>query len=87
MRQYWLDVGMNSKKWVDERVTGDKERTLKEKPSTTFSVLSEDKIAEFKVAAKTVYPKFVKIGGEDAQKLLDTLLKDVDNAKKALGVK
>jgi tripartite ATP-independent transporter DctP family solute receptor len=87
MRQYWLDVGMNSKKWVDERVTGDKEKTLKEKPSTTFTVLSEDKIAEFKVVAKTVYPKFIEIGGEGAQSLLDTLLKDVDNAKKALGVK
>jgi hypothetical protein len=28
----------------------------------------------------------VDIGGEDAQKVLDVLLKDVEDAKKALGI-
>ena len=42
---------------------------------------------EFKAIAKTVYPEFVKIGGDGAQELLDALLKDVDSAKKELGVK
>ncbi len=87
MRQYWLDAILTSKKWVDERTTGDEEKILKEKPSTTFTVLSEDKIAEFMTVAKTVYPKFVEIGGDGAQKLLDTLLKDVESAKKAVGTK
>jgi hypothetical protein len=29
----------------------------------------------------------VKIGGEGSQKILDALLKDIGNAKKALGIK
>ena len=87
MRQYWEDAILRSKKWTDERNTGDKDKILKEKPSTTFTVLSEDKIAEFKAAAKTVYPKFVEIGGDGSQELLDALLEDVESAKKALGIK
>ena len=87
MRQYWLDAILISKKWVDGRTTGDKEKILKEKPSTTFTVLGEDKIAEFMAVAKTVYPKFVEIGGDGSQELLDALLKDVENAKKAVGTK
>ena len=87
MRQYWEDATLSSKKWTDGRNTGDKERIMKEKPSTTFTVLDEDKIAEFKAVAETVYPKYVEIGGDGSQELLDALLKDVASAKKALGIK
>ena len=87
MRQYWVDATLASVKWTDERNIGDKEKIMKEKPSTTFTVLDEEKISEFKAIAKTVYPEFVKIGGDGAQELLDALLKDVDSAKKELGVK
>lgn len=87
MRQFWEDAILRSKEWTDSRNTGDKEKILKEKPSTTFTVLDEDKIAEFKAKAVTVYPKYVEIGGEGAQGLLDALLKDVENAKKALDIK
>jgi TRAP-type transport system periplasmic protein len=87
MRQVWLDAILASKEWTDRRNTGDKEKILKEKPGSTFTVLDEDTIAEFKVIAKTVYPKYVEIGGEGSQELLDTLLKDVDTAKNTLGIK
>ena len=87
MRQYWLDAILTSKKWVDDRTEGDRKKIMEEKPSTVFTVLSEDKIAEFSEIAKTVYPKFVELGGDGSAELLDTLLKDVASAKKNFGVK
>jgi len=32
------------------------------------------------------YSNFSKIGGKDAQLIMDTLIKDVSDAKKALGI-
>jgi tripartite ATP-independent transporter DctP family solute receptor len=87
IRKWWLDAIMPSSNWIDDFNAADMERIKKEKPSIEFTVLSDEKIAAFKEKAKTVYPKFSKIGGEGAQEVLDTLLVDVENAKKALGIK
>jgi hypothetical protein len=59
----------------------------KAKPSLKFTTLDDATIATFKARAETVYPKFTEIGGEGAQEILDSLLKDIEAAKKALGIK
>ena len=87
MRQFWSNAIIPSAKWIDERNAIDKQKIKKERPVVQFTELSDEKIKEFKARAETVYPIFVKIGGEDAQEVLDTLLKDVENAKKSLGIK
>ncbi len=42
---------------------------------------------QFEERAEKVYPKYTEIGGEGSQEILDALLKDIENAKKALGIK
>ena len=59
----------------------------KSKPSLKFNVLDDATIAEFKARAETVYPLYTKIGGEGSQAILDALLNDIENAKKALDIK
>jgi len=86
MRQFWSDAMIPSAKWIDERNKEDMQKIKKQRPVVKFRKLSDEKIAAFKAEAEKVYPTFVKIGGEDAQKVLDTLLKDIQNAKKALGM-
>jgi len=59
----------------------------KAKPELKFTVLDDATIATFKAKAETVYPQYTKIGGEGSQEILDALLKDIEAAKLALGVK
>jgi hypothetical protein len=49
-------------------------------------VLDDATIATFKAKAETVYPQYTKIGGEGSQEILDALLKDIEDAKKALNI-
>ena len=56
------------------------------RPNVQFSVLDDATIAAFKARAETVYPKYVEIGGEGSQEILDAFLRDVTNAKKALNI-
>lgn len=87
MLNYWKNAVIPAGKWIDERNASDMEKIKKAKPDATFTVLDDAAVAKFKKKAETVYPKFVDIGGEGSQKILDTLLKDIENAKKALGIK
>jgi tripartite ATP-independent transporter DctP family solute receptor len=87
MRNFWRDAIIPAGKWIDERNESDKAKIKKARPKVQFTVLDDATIAPFKERAKTVYPKFVKMGGEGSQEILDTFLKDVENAKKALGIK
>lgn len=87
MKKFWIDAIIPAGKWIMERNAADKEKMLKAKPELKFNVLDDAAIAEFKAQAKTVYPKFTQIGGDGAQQILDTLLKDIESAKKALNVK
>ena len=73
--------------WITERNASDMEKMKAAKPSLKFNVLDDATIAKFKSQAETVYPEYTKIGGDGAQKVLDALLKDIENAKIALGVK
>jgi TRAP-type C4-dicarboxylate transport system substrate-binding protein len=87
MRRFWADAIVRAGKWIDERNAHDMEKIKKERPEVKFTEMSDEQIKGFKEKAKTVYPKFVEIGGEDAGKVLETLLNDVKKAKAALGVK
>ena len=86
MRKFWMNAIPESAKWID-RVNADcKAKIAEAKPSVKFSVLGDDKIADFKAAAETVYPQYEKIGGDGAAEVLATLRQDIADAKKALGI-
>ncbi len=86
MRKFWIDAIIPAGKWITERNAGDKEKMKKAKPELTFTVLDDATIAQFKAKAETVYPKYTQIGGKGSQAMLDALLKDIENAKKALNI-
>ncbi len=85
--RWWKAQVIPAGEWIIERNQQDKAKMLKEKPSLVFSTIGDAEIAKFKTAAETVYPKYVEIGGEGAQEVLDTFLKDIEGAKKALNIK
>jgi TRAP-type transport system periplasmic protein len=87
MRKFWLDAIVPAGHWIEERNASDMEKMKAAKPSLKFHVLDDDTIAKFKVQAETVYPLYPKIGGEGAQQVLDAMLSDIENAKKALNIK
>ncbi len=87
MRKFWIDAILPAGKWITERNQSDMEKMKKAKPSLKFTVLDDAAIAKFKAQAETVYPKFTEIGGEGADEILKAFLKDIEAAKKALGVK
>ena len=86
MRKFWIDAIIPAGKWITERNAGDKEKMKKAKPELKFTVLDDATIAKFKAQAETVYPKYTQIGGKGSQAMLDALLKDIENAKKALNI-
>jgi tripartite ATP-independent transporter DctP family solute receptor len=86
MLRYWHESIIPAGKWIDERNASDREKIKAARPEVQFTVLDDAAIAQFKAKAETVYPKFVDIGGEGSQEILDALLKDIENAKKALGI-
>ncbi|MGD2270350.1 MAG: TRAP transporter substrate-binding protein DctP [Desulfobacterales bacterium] len=86
MRKFWIDAIIPAGKWITEKNAADKEKMKKAKPELTFTVLDTATIANFKERAETVYPKYTKIGGKGSQAMLDALLKDIENAKKALNI-
>ncbi len=87
MRKFWIDSIIPAGKWIIEKNASDKEKMMKAKPELKFNTLDDDTIAKFKEKAETVYPKYTKIGGDGSQAMLDALLKDIENAKKALNLK
>jgi len=87
MRKFWIDAIIPAGKWITERNASDMQKMKEAKPELKFTVLDDAAIAEFKAAAETVYPKYTKIGGSGSQAMLDALLKDIENAKKALNIK
>jgi len=86
MRRFWIDAIIPAGKWITERNAADKEKMMKAKPELKFTVLDDATIAQFKAKAETVYPMYTKIGGEGSQAMLDALLNDIENAKKALNI-
>lgn len=86
MRQWWADAIVPAGKWIQERNQKDLDAMLKDKPELEVVELSDEEIAKFKEKAKTVYPKFLEVGGEGAEEILEVLKKDIQDAKEALGI-
>jgi TRAP-type transport system periplasmic protein len=87
MRNFWVNAIVPAGNWITQRNADDMEKMKKAKPSLKFTVLDNATIAKFKAKAETVYPEYTKVGGEGAQAILDALLNDIANAKKALNIK
>jgi TRAP-type C4-dicarboxylate transport system substrate-binding protein len=87
MRKFWIDAIVPAGNWITKRNADDMEKMKAAKPSLKFHVLDDATIAKFKAQAETVYPEYPKIGGDGAQAILDALLQDIANAKKALNIK
>lgn len=87
MRKFWIDAIVPAGNWITKRNAEDMKKMKAAKPSLKFEVLDNATIAKFKARAETVYPEYTKIGGDGAQVILDALLKDIANAKKALNIK
>jgi tripartite ATP-independent transporter DctP family solute receptor len=87
IRRFWRDEIIPAGKFIDELIDVDRAKIEKSRPKIKFTVLDDAAIAAFKARAENVYPKYVEIGGEGSQEVLNALLKDINNAKKALGVK
>ncbi|MFZ0241185.1 MAG: TRAP transporter substrate-binding protein DctP [Desulfobacterales bacterium] len=87
MLKFWQESVIPAGKWIDDRNASDMEKIKKARPEVTFTTLDDAAVAKFKKAAQSVYPDFVKIGGEGSQEILDALLKDIEQAKKALDIK
>ncbi|RKX79116.1 MAG: C4-dicarboxylate ABC transporter substrate-binding protein [Spirochaetes bacterium] len=87
MKNYFKDNIIKAAEWIDKRNAGDREKIEQEKPDIAWTEWDDAEVAKAREMAKKVYPTFVEIGGEDSQLILDTLLKDIEAAKNALGVK
>ncbi|MFP4350586.1 MAG: TRAP transporter substrate-binding protein DctP [Thermodesulfobacteriota bacterium] len=87
MRNFWVNAIIPAGEWIDKRNESDLAKMKKAKPELVFTTLEDEAISEFKARAETVYPKFKDIGGEGAEEVLETLLKDIEKAKEAVGVK
>ncbi len=86
MLRFWKDAIIPAGKWIDKRNAEDKARIQKAKPDAVFHVVDDEAVAEFEERAETVYPKFVDIGGEGSEEILEALLEDIEKAKKTLGI-
>ena len=87
MRKFWIEAIIPAGNWITERNASDLEKMKAAKPSLKVNVLDDATIATFKAKAETVYPQYPKIGGAGAEAILDAMLKDIENAKKALNIK
>ncbi len=87
MRAFWAKATIDSAKWIQDRNAADMEKIKAERPVIKFTEFDDAKIAPLKKIAKANYDKFEAIGGKDAKAVKDALLKDIANAKKALGMK
>ncbi|MCF8105892.1 MAG: TRAP transporter substrate-binding protein DctP [Desulfohalobiaceae bacterium] len=86
MITFWQDSIIEAGDWIMEKNADDKEKMKEAKPELEFNVLDDQAIAEFEKQAETVYPKFKEIGGEGAKEILEAVLDDIENAKKALDI-
>lgn len=87
IKNHWLDKIATSAEWVQEKNAALKAEIAETRPQVTFTEFNDDQIAELRELAKTrVYPNFPEVGGKDSAAILDALLADIENAKKALGM-
>ncbi len=86
MREFWADAIIPAARWIDNKNTDDLKQILKDRPEIEVYKYSAEGIKPFKERAKKVYSTYLEIGGDGAQEVLETLLKDIEDAKKAVGI-
>lgn len=86
MRRFWIDSIIPAGRWIDKRNAEDMKKMKAAKPSLKFYVVDAKTAAQFASLAESVYPLYREIGGKGANKILDALLTDIKNAKKALNI-
>ncbi|ABR49849.1 TRAP dicarboxylate transporter- DctP subunit [Alkaliphilus metalliredigens QYMF] len=86
MREWWIDAIIPAGEWIDEKHEEDLAAMLADRPNIEIIEIRGEELKPFQERAATVYPKFVEIGGEQSQEILDALQKDIEAAKQALGI-
>ena len=86
MFNFWQEHIAEAGEWIMARNESDKEKMKEDKPELEFNYLDDEAISAFQKQAKTVYPKFTKIGGEGSDQILEALLQDIEQAKEALNI-
>ncbi|MFO7802014.1 MAG: TRAP transporter substrate-binding protein DctP [Desulfovermiculus sp.] len=84
MLTYWQEHILEAGEWITARNKSDMNKMKKAKPELEFNYLDDAAISEFMDQAETVYPKFKKIGGQGSDAILEAVLQDIEQAKKAL---
>ncbi len=88
IENWWLDKIVSSEAWVNSNNDQLKANIIRERPNTTFYEMNDSQMAQLrKLAEEKVWSKWHEVGGTGSQELLASLLKDVENAKKSLGIK
>ena len=83
---FWWNQIIPAGKFFDDTDAVSATKIKKNKPNIKFNVLDDATIAAFRAKAEKAYPTFVEIGGEGSQEIIDALLRDIKNAKIALGI-
>lgn len=88
MMNYFKDNVMAAADWIDARNAGDRKKIEEEKPGIVWTEWDDAEIAKAKKMAESVWTdKYPEIAGDGAVEALKILLKDIEDAKAALGVK
>jgi len=85
MKDFFRNNIIAAADWIDARNEADRNRIEQERPGITWTEFTEEQIAiakgEVAPVRTEVYPKLV---GDNAKRLLDLLLQDIENAQAAL---
>ena len=85
IKNYWLDKIATSAVWVQGNNDKMQAQIKANRPQVTFTEFNDEQIAYLRnLAATRVYPNFPEVGGRDSAAILEALLKDIENAKKAV---
>ncbi|MBN2050597.1 MAG: TRAP transporter substrate-binding protein DctP [Spirochaetales bacterium] len=88
MRSYYNDNVIASAEWIDERHTRERKEISEKRPDIVWTEWDETEIAKAKEMARVVWEeKYPEISGERGPQALEILLKDIEDAKAALGIK
>ena len=87
MRDYYNSNVIASAEWIDNKHAGDRDKIIAERPDIVWTEWDEEEISKAKEMAKVVWEeKYPEISGEGGVEALEILLKDIENAKAALGM-
>ena len=86
MKDYWADAIVPSAEWIDERHETDREAIMEADPDIEWYEFTDEQVAAAREMARDIDQEYVKIGGEGADELLETLKADIEAAKAAVGV-